>query len=308
MAPLVLAEGVCLLLPALAVDVVTLAVATFAFGAVHGTLNIVMNTNAVEVEQRLAAPIRPRRSTPAPQPRRVPRRRHRRPVRPCRCRTDRHVPRGRRRGHRVGAVGRPVGAAFRTCPRSDARAGRQSTTERGAGHALLGVLVFCCLVGEGAAADWSAVYLRDNLGSGAGFAAAAYAAFSVMMLAGRMVGDRLAARSGRCVGTCRWRSSPRSGWAGAPDRPADRGRGRLRPARRGTVGHSAAGLFSRRQPRSGSGRPALARVASVGFLGFVIGPVVIGAVAEVVGLPAALTVPVVLALFVAGTASVLGRR
>lgn len=47
------------------------------------------------------------------------------------------------------------------------------------GVLFLGVLAFCCLVGEGAAADCT-VYLRDSLGSSAGFAAAAFAAFSIM--------------------------------------------------------------------------------------------------------------------------------
>src|SRR5690606_35293803 len=66
----------------------------------------------------------------------------------------------------------------------------------GSGVLLLGVLAFCCMIGEGAAADWSSVYLRDNLGSSPGLAAAAYAAFSITMTAGRLAGDRLAARLG----------------------------------------------------------------------------------------------------------------
>jgi hypothetical protein len=55
--------------------------------------------------------------------------------------------------------------------------------------------------GEGAAADWSAVYLRDVAGAGAGLAAAGFASFSLMMAAGRFVGDDTAclrvATSGR---------------------------------------------------------------------------------------------------------------
>src|SRR5437660_50275 len=47
---------------------------------------------------------------------------------------------------------------------------------------FLGLLAFCCLVGEGAAADWSAVYLRDELATSAAFAATAYAVFSVAMM------------------------------------------------------------------------------------------------------------------------------
>jgi fucose permease len=69
----------------------------------------------------------------------------------------------------------------------------------------LGVLAICGMVGEGAAGDWSAVYLKDNLGTSAGFAALAFAAFSVTMTAGRAVGDGLIHRFGtvpvvRCCG------------------------------------------------------------------------------------------------------------
>ena len=60
----------------------------------------------------------------------------------------------------------------------------------------LGVLGVCGLVGEGAAGDWSAVYLKDNLGTSAGFAALAFAAFSVTMTLGRGAGDRLIRRFG----------------------------------------------------------------------------------------------------------------
>ena len=61
---------------------------------------------------------------------------------------------------------------------------------------VLGLLALFGQVGEGAAGDWSAVYLHVNLGTSAGVAAAGLAAFSVTMAAGRMVGDRLAARFG----------------------------------------------------------------------------------------------------------------
>jgi fucose permease len=67
----------------------------------------------------------------------------------------------------------------------------------------LGVLGICGLAGEGAAGDWSAVYLRDNLGTSAGFAALGFAAFSVTMTGGRSVGDRLISRFG-AVRLVRW--------------------------------------------------------------------------------------------------------
>jgi MFS family permease len=174
------------------------------------------------------------------------------------------------------------------------------------GTFFLGVLAFCCLVGEGAAADWSAVYLRDDLGATAGFAALAYAAFSIAMTAGRLVGDRLTAALGpvRLVRGCGLVACVGLGAGLLVDRPIA-----------GVIGFGLLGagvsciapqVFSaagvRNPHRAGQ---AIARVASVGFLGFVVGPVVIGALAGLVGLPWALAVPVVLVLFVAATATAL---
>lgn len=61
---------------------------------------------------------------------------------------------------------------------------------------LMCVLAICGQVVEGAAADWSGVYLRDSLLCPAAFAASGYAAFTAGMMAGRMAGDRLTARLG----------------------------------------------------------------------------------------------------------------
>jgi MFS family permease len=55
----------------------------------------------------------------------------------------------------------------------------------------LGVVAFCVLFGEGAMANWSAVYLRDVVGATPGLAAAGFAAFSLTMATGRAVGDAL---------------------------------------------------------------------------------------------------------------------
>jgi MFS family permease len=63
--------------------------------------------------------------------------------------------------------------------------------------AALGLLGFCVLVGEGAMADWTAVYLQDVAGTGQGLAAIGYAVFSGTMAAGRLCGDWLTARVGR---------------------------------------------------------------------------------------------------------------
>ncbi len=61
---------------------------------------------------------------------------------------------------------------------------------------LPGIVALAGLLSEGAMADWSAVYLEQSLGAGTTMAAAAFAAFSLMMAAGRFTGDRLVARLG----------------------------------------------------------------------------------------------------------------
>jgi hypothetical protein len=55
----------------------------------------------------------------------------------------------------------------------------------------LGALAFAVLLCEGAAADWSAVYLRNDLGTGSEWAVAGFGAFSLAMAVGRLCGDRL---------------------------------------------------------------------------------------------------------------------
>ena len=166
--------------------------------------------------------------------------------------------------------------------------------------AALGLLALCSLLGEGAAGSWSAVYLRDNLGTSAAFAALGYAAFSVTMAAGRLTGDRLAARfgPGRLVTGCGVVAG--IGLAGAliGNSPA-----------LGLVGFAlfGAGLSSTfpqllstagniRTSRSGTG---IARVAGAGYLGLLIGPVLIGSFAGLVGLRLALGIPVILMGFMA---------
>lgn len=72
-----------------------------------------------------------------------------------------------------------------------------STTARPTGKLLaLGAVVFCSSVGEGAMADWSAVYLLDVLHTTAGVAALGFAFYSVAMLVGRFTGDWFTTRFG----------------------------------------------------------------------------------------------------------------
>lgn len=61
---------------------------------------------------------------------------------------------------------------------------------------IIGLIGFCAVFAEGAAADWSAVYLHRVLGEEEGGAAMAYAAFAFSMAAGRLCGDFFVMRIG----------------------------------------------------------------------------------------------------------------
>ncbi|MEM7344976.1 MAG: MFS transporter [Chloroflexota bacterium] len=60
----------------------------------------------------------------------------------------------------------------------------------------LGAVAFCSSIGEGAMADWSAVYLKSVVGTTDSFAAFGFAAFSITMTIGRLLGDNLTLRFG----------------------------------------------------------------------------------------------------------------
>lgn len=163
----------------------------------------------------------------------------------------------------------------------------------------LGVVSFCVLLGEGAMADWSAVYLSGPLGTGPGFAAAGYAAFSLTMAFGRLFGDGLIARFGpaRMVRLCGALAAVGLGLALAVAQPAV-----------ALVGFACAGAgFSIVFPAalSAAGRtegmapsPALAAVSTAGYTGFLVGPPAIGFAAEVLGLGGALYIVVFLSVAV----------
>jgi MFS family permease len=172
----------------------------------------------------------------------------------------------------------------------------------------LGVISFCVLLGEGAMADWSAVYLKGTLGTGPGFAAAGFAAFSAAMVAGRLLGDRVTARFGP-VALVRAGAAISAVGLGISLTVAH-------PAA-ALVGFACAGLgFSIVFPTalSAAGRtkdsatgPAIAAVATAGYFGFLVGPPSIGFVAEGVGLGGALFIVVALSAAIVVLAGSVGR-
>jgi len=59
------------------------------------------------------------------------------------------------------------------------------------GLVLLGIIAFCGMLSEGAMADWSTLYYKQVLNNSSGFATAGFTAFSVMMVIGRVFGDKI---------------------------------------------------------------------------------------------------------------------
>jgi fucose permease len=173
----------------------------------------------------------------------------------------------------------------------------------------LGVLAICGLVIEGAVGDWSAVYLHDSLGTTQGFAALAFAAFSVTMTIGRLVGDRFVHRFGpaRLIRACGIISLAGLVAALVFSSPplAIAGFTLLGAGLASSVPQVFAGGGRADPDRPGSG---LGKVVAMGYSGMTAGPAVIGALATVVGLRLAFSVTIVLAALMALAAPALDWR
>jgi MFS family permease len=168
---------------------------------------------------------------------------------------------------------------------------------------VFGLIALCSAYGEGAIADWGALHLRDDLGTGAGLAAAGYAAFAVAEACGRLAGTRLLARFGEkrvlagggltaCVGML--------AAALAPGHPAAVGLP-LVLAGFAATGLGVANMFPVAMTRAGlaAGPRGVAAASTLGYAGFLLGPPTIGLLASGIGLPAGLTTVSVLTLFAA---------
>jgi MFS family permease len=152
----------------------------------------------------------------------------------------------------------------------------------------LGLIALASMLCEGAAADWSAVYLHDSLGAAPAIAALGYTFYSLAMVVSRLMGDRVLARTaprttlpllagvatvgmtvGLVVGT------PLAALLGFAT--LGLGLALVVPAV-----FSAAGRLPGVHPGS-----AVAAVSAIGWVGFVAGPPVIGHLADAFTLPVA---------------------
>jgi fucose permease len=169
---------------------------------------------------------------------------------------------------------------------------------------LIGVVTLCATCVEGAAADWLALYLHDDRGTTQALAAAGFAAFSVAMAASRFSGTTVIERLGRAgavrlggalagVGVLATVAAP--GVVGAFVGAAAWGAGVA------VVFPAAMSAGGETPGRSAEG---IATVATIGYGGFLLGPPLIGLLAQRLGLGSALLVLLALAATVVALAPV----
>ncbi len=277
-------------LPVRALDFPSLLLALVALGAANGSMDVAMNAHAVAVERRVGRTIM----------------------------SSFHglfslggqvgaggsmllLSRGMSPEAHMLGVAALGGAGVIACARFLLPA---SADGSGAAHAfalprgpllVFGAAAFVVMMVEGAMADWSAVYLRQSLAAEAGLAGAGYAGFSLAMAIGRLTGDRLVSGLGPRV------------LLGAGALLAAGGLGAallLHHPVAAIVGFGCVGLgLSNLVPVlfSAAGRvsaiPAavgIAAVSTTGYGGFLVGPPLVGLLADWTRLPVALGLLVVL--------------
>ena len=300
--------SITLVLPALAHSAVALGLTLFIFGAAYGCLNVAMNSIAVEMVAALRRPVMPGFHAAwsfgglagaalggllAP---------HLSPVRDLSL---------------IALVGLLVAAvagrtlltdtisglgASATAPAQEVRQGsawrRALRTSRVVG--LLGLIALCAAYDEGAIGDWGALHLRQDLGAGAGLAAAGYAAFALAEATGRLSGSALLERFGRtrvlmlggltaCAGMLLASLAP-TVWLALIGFAA--------------TGLGLANLFPAAMARAGllAGSGGVALTSMLGYSGFLLGPPAIGFLASEFGLRVGLTTLSFLALAAAAIA------
>ncbi|MGH9183549.1 MAG: hypothetical protein ACRDZ9_07040, partial [Acidimicrobiales bacterium] len=270
-APLYMAAVV---LPALAVDLRTLLLATVAVGAGNGALDIAMNAQGLAVER--AAHVRLFNSLHA----------------------------AFSFGALPGAVAAGVAAGMGVAPLphlaawaaggavaagvtargllpadADARAHGARTARPTPRLAAIGVIAFCALLAEGAVFDWSSIYLATVAMAPQGLASMGLAAFSLSMGLGRLLADRASAVLGSVPVAAAGALLAALGLGAALVLVGTAG---------GIAGFMVMGLglsavfplalraAALSQDDSG---PALAAVSAVGYVGFLAGPPAIGVLA-----------------------------
>ncbi|MER8186748.1 MFS transporter [Kitasatospora sp. NPDC094015] len=151
---------------------------------------------------------------------------------------------------------------------------------------LLGLTALCTAYGEGALADWATLHLTDDVHAGAGLAAAGYATYALAMTTGRVGGTWLSVRLGQRRLMLLGGLTAGLGMVVAASVPS------VLAVLGGfvLVGLGLANLFPLAIAEAGAagGPQGVATASTLGYAGMLIGPPVIGFLADASSLPTAL--------------------
>lgn len=292
-------------LPSLAIDALTLSAALFIYGAVAATMDVSMNAHGVEVEKAMG--------------------------RPTMSRFHGMFSLGGMAGAGIGgfAAARGVGPVIHFATAAllcvvavilirplllDAHDHTTRVSHRLPLNKIPRILLalsaigFCILLSEGAMADWTAVYFKQVLGAGSGTAAAGYAVFSAAMAVFRLLGDLITSRlgpvrtvrAGSLVAACGLFSAlcmTAPAFALPGFAAAGAGFSVIIP-----LVFGSGGRVEHVSPGAG-----IATVTGIGYIGFLVGPPLIGFLSQLFTLRYALGVVVACCVFSALLSGSLGR-
>jgi MFS family permease len=169
---------------------------------------------------------------------------------------------------------------------------------------LLGVVALCTAYGEGAVGDWAVLHLREDLGASGPLASYGFGAYMVAVSVGRLTGGLIIERVGESwvliggavlaalgILVAAWTTSVPVAWLGLV-----------------VVGLGLANMFPVAMARAGAlgGSRGVGLASTIGNVGMLGGPPIIGFLADQWGLPMALSTIAVLAA-VAGLLGVVLR-
>ena len=162
---------------------------------------------------------------------------------------------------------------------------------------LLGVIAFCCLSAEGCMFDWSGVYFKQVVKAEGALISLGYASFMIMMATGRFTGDALALNFGRKKMVQLSGVLIFTGMMIAVLFPT------IVTATIGflIVGFGVSSIIPLMYSTAGKVKEvasgiAIATVSGIGFFGFIMGPPLIGYIAQLAGLQYSFAVIAVLGI------------
>jgi MFS family permease len=299
-----------LILPPLAPDLGTLAVALFGYGAAGGMADIAMNAVGSELEQRIGrsimsglhglwsvggflaagvAVLATRHDVSAPA----------------------HLA---LMGLVTLVVGQFAARSIQSEPAADAALRRPAIGRPSGVIVVIGLVAFCSVFAELAGTDWCAVYLRRVLGASNAVAASAYAVFAVSMAVVRLIGDQVVDRFGA---TRTVRAGAILATAGgvlialaitAPLTIVGFGMIGVGIAVVVPLAFAAAGRVGGQSGGEAGAGNAIAGVATIAYGAGLAAPAAIGGLATLTSLPGSFAVVTALLAMVAGFAHTLGGR